>query len=155
MTKSRSVSVVAMTFCGLLAALLLSAAAVKGDGERSRSVGKHRVVIEVTLDGTDQWTAALNYTENLRKVFGPANTEIEVVGHNAGLKMMIARNNDLSDRMKTLADDGVVFAACENSMRKMNVSKADLLPFATPVDSGAAEVVRKQEAGWSYLKSGV
>jgi intracellular sulfur oxidation DsrE/DsrF family protein len=28
------------------------------------------------------------------------------------------------------------------------------LPFAITVDSGVAEVVRKQEAGWSYIKSG-
>lgn len=39
-------------------------------------------------------------------------------------------------------------------MRRRNVTTADLLPFAGQVDSGAAEVVRKQEAGWSYLKSG-
>jgi intracellular sulfur oxidation DsrE/DsrF family protein len=35
------------------------------------------------------------------------------------------------------------------------VTQADLLPFVTTVDSGVAEVVRKQEAGWAYLKSGV
>ena len=39
-------------------------------------------------------------------------------------------------------------------MKKKNVSKADLLPATTTVDSGVAEVVRKQEAGWSYVKSG-
>jgi len=35
-----------------------------------------------------------------------------------------------------------------------NVSRAVLLPFVTTVDSGVAEVVRKQEQGWSYIKSG-
>jgi intracellular sulfur oxidation DsrE/DsrF family protein len=68
---------------------------------------------------------------------------------------MLAKNATLADRMKKLADAGVVFAACENSMRKKNVTKADLLPFVTTVDSGVAEVVRKQEAGWSYIKSGI
>jgi uncharacterized protein len=155
MTKSRSMLVVALTMCGVFAGLLLSAAAVKGEGEKGAAQGRHRVVIEVTREGTEQWVAVLNYAENLRKVFGPANTEIEVVGHNAGLKMMLARDGELSGRMKKLADDGVVFAACENSMRKMKLTKADLLPFVAPVDSGVAEVVRKQEAGWSYLKAGV
>jgi intracellular sulfur oxidation DsrE/DsrF family protein len=42
----------------------------------------------------------------------------------------------------------------ENTMRKKNVCRADLLPFVTTVDSGVAEVVRKQEQGWSYIKSG-
>jgi intracellular sulfur oxidation DsrE/DsrF family protein len=38
-------------------------------------------------------------------------------------------------------------------MRRKGVSKDQLVPFATTTDSGAAEVVRKQEAGWSYIKS--
>ena len=155
MTNSASMRVVAITMCGLFAGLLLSAVAVEGAGQKGKAESRHRVVIEVTREGTEQWVAALNYAENLRKVFGPANTEIELVGHNAGLKMMLAKNAELSGRMKKLADDGVVFAACENSMRKMKLTKADLVPFATPVDSGVAEVVRKQEAGWSYLKAGV
>jgi intracellular sulfur oxidation DsrE/DsrF family protein len=61
----------------------------------------------------------------------------------------------LADRMKKLADAGVLCAACENSLRKKNVPKAALLPLVTTVDSGVAEVVRKQEAGWSYIKSGI
>ena len=28
----------------------------------------------------------------------------------------------------------------------------DLFPFASTVDSGVAELVRKQEAGWAYIK---
>jgi hypothetical protein len=56
--------------------------------------------------------------------------------------------------MKKLAAGVVVFAACENFMRKMNVTKTDLLPFAMPVESGVAELARKQKAGWSYLKGG-
>jgi intracellular sulfur oxidation DsrE/DsrF family protein len=57
--------------------------------------------------------------------------------------------------MQKLHDGGVVFAACENTMRKKKVTKDALFPFATTVDSGVAEVVRKQEQGWSYIKSGI
>ncbi len=39
-------------------------------------------------------------------------------------------------------------------MRHRNVQKSDLFDFVVTVDSGVAEVVRKQEAGWSYLKGG-
>jgi intracellular sulfur oxidation DsrE/DsrF family protein len=91
----------------------------------------------------------------LRKSFGVEHTEIEVVGHNAGLGMMLLKDVELSDRMKKLAHGGVILAACENTMRMKRVTQADLLPFVTTVDSGVAEVVRKQEAGWAYLKSGV
>ena len=33
-------------------------------------------------------------------------------------------------------------------------ARTDLSPFAATVDSGVAEVVRKQETGWSYVRSG-
>ncbi len=114
----------------------------------------HRTVFEVTMEGTEQWTAVLNNVENLRKSLG-ADTEIEVVAHSKGLGMLVAKDNSLADRIKKLADEGVVFAACENTMRKKNVTKDQLLPSATTTDSGVAEVVRKQEAGWSYIKSGM
>ncbi|CAN5588135.1 DsrE family protein [soil metagenome] len=114
----------------------------------------HRIVFEVTMAGTEQWTAVLNNVENLRQSLGDG-TEIEVVAHSKGLGMLVAKDNSLADRIQKLADEGIVFAACENTMRKKNVRKDQLLPSATTTDSGVAEVVRKQEAGWSYLKSGI
>jgi intracellular sulfur oxidation DsrE/DsrF family protein len=39
-------------------------------------------------------------------------------------------------------------------MPRLHVTQKELLPLAPTVDSGTAEVVRKQEAGWSYLRSG-
>ena len=43
-------------------------------------------------------------------------------------------------------------AACQNSMRDRNLKTEDLFPFVSQVDSGVAEIVRKQEKGWSYIK---
>jgi len=116
---------------------------------------KHRVVIDVTMAGPDAWTPVLNGIENLQKVFGAENVEIEAVAHEKGLGMVVkASNPALAERMERIAGTGVVFAACENSMRAQHVTKADLFPFDMPVDSGAAELVRKQEAGWAYIKAG-
>ena len=56
--------------------------------------------------------------------------------------------------MRKQSEAGVRFAACQNTMRRRNISKEDLLPFVGTVDSGVAEVVRKQEEGWAYLKGG-
>ena len=97
----------------------------------------------------------LNNVKNVREAMGQATTEVLVVAHSKGLGMLLKENNTMADRMKEMAGSGVVFAACENTMKKKNVSKDQLLPFATTTDSGVAEVVRKQEAGWSYIKSGI
>ena len=39
-----------------------------------------------------------------------------------------------------------------DALRK--VTTEDLFPFASQVDSGVAELIRKQEAGWSYIRAG-
>ena len=117
-------------------------------------IGKeHKVLLEFTSDGKEQINAVLNNVENARKALG-ANTKVEVVAHGPGIGLLQKSNTEGAERMRKLADDGVVFAACENTLNRKNISKADLLDFATTVDSGVAEVVRRQEAGWSYVKSG-
>ncbi len=137
----------------MIAAALCALALTTMNAQTEKSK-THRTVFEVTMEGTEQWTAVLNNVENLRKSLGNG-TEIEVVTHSKGLGMLVAKDNSLADRIKKLADEGVVFAACENTMRKKNVTKDQLLPSATTTDSGVAELVRKQEAGWSYIKSGI
>lgn len=123
-------------------------------GAAPATADKHRVVFQVTSAGDEQWDAVLGNVEHLREAFGPKNTEVAVVAHGKGLGMLIAANNQHAPRMKKLADGGVAFVACENTMRKKKVTRDQLLPFATTVDSGVAEVVRKQEQGWAYIKSG-
>jgi uncharacterized protein len=115
---------------------------------------KHRIVVEVSHGGLEEWVAALNNVANLRDTLG-TNTEIEVVAHNKGLGLVMSADDSLTPRMKKLADEGVVFAACEKTMKAQNVKKDQLVPFAKPVDSGVSEIVRKQELGWSYLKTGL
>ena len=115
---------------------------------------KHRVVFEVNVQGTEQWQGILKNIENLQKAFGRETTEIEVVAHGKGLGLILKTNEAMRERLQLISDSAVHFAACQNTMRHMNLKREDLIPFATTVDSGVAEVVRKQEAGWSYIKSG-
>ncbi len=121
---------------------------------KAMATKSHRVVFELTSAEPEAWNAILNNVENVRMSLGEASTQVELVAHGKGLDFLKASNATLKDRMHKLADEGVVFAACENTMRRMKVTKAELVPFAITVDSGVAEVVRKQEAGWSYVRTG-
>ncbi len=134
-----------------LAALLLGVIATPS---RAQAGKMHRVVFELTTDNPEQWQATLNNVENVRKALGREDTELEVVAHGKGLGLLKLTNEALKERIASIAATGVRFAACENSMRQQHVTKQDLLPAATTVDSGVAEVVRKQEAGWTYVRSG-
>jgi intracellular sulfur oxidation DsrE/DsrF family protein len=143
-----------MSFRGLvlLAGLLTLAGCATNPAARPRA--GHRIVVEVSADNPKVWEAVMNNVENLETAFRASGTSIEVVGLGGGLGMLLSTNSAQAERLQRLSAGGVVFAACENTMRKKNVSRADLLPFVTTVDSGVAEVVRKQEQGWSYIKSG-
>lgn len=139
---------------GILGVLVVAVASVVAVAGAAPAAQKHRVVFQVISNGVEQWDAVLGNVENVREAFGTANTEIAVVTHGKGLGMVIAADNKHGERMKKLSDGGVLFLACENTMKKKKVTKDQLMPFVTTVDSGVAEIVRKQEQGWSYIKSG-
>ena len=128
--------------------------AVTAQQRSHRKEHMHQVVFEMTAEAPAQWAAVLNNVENLKKAFEPERVEVEIVAHGKALGMLQKTNTGDAARMSRLAAAGVRFAACENTMRRMKVSKSDLYDFAVTVDSGVAEVVRKQEAGWAYIKGG-
>lgn len=115
---------------------------------------EHKVVIQLNTADTASWSSTIGNIKNLQKVW-PNNISIEVVVHGKGLELLVAAKTHLANDVNALTKEGVVFAACENSMRKHNINKADLLPVAITVPSGVAELVLKQEQGWSYLKATV
>ncbi len=136
---------------GRLTILLLELAAISLPAQTR---GHHRVVIEVNIEGAEAWNGVLNNIENLQKTFGAPEIEIESVSHGKGLGLLLKTNAAMRERLEQAAAKGLVFAACQNTMRRQHVTKEDLFPFVITVDSGVAEVVRMQEAGRSYLKAG-
>ncbi len=144
--KRAQTTLAATTAC-LLFFLCASPAARAQDPAKA-----HHTVVEVSLGTPDQWNEALNSVEHLRAAFGPETIEVEVVCHSKGLHLLVAKDTPYAERIKKLADAGVIFAACRNTMHAMNLTKEDLLPECVTVDAGVAEVVRKQEAHWTFLK---
>lgn len=112
----------------------------------------HRVVIEISGDGDEHWNGLITNVKNLRTALGNEKTQIEVVVHGKALALLLGKNKEMADRLADLSREGVVFAACENTMKKQGITQDQLLPFAMTVDAGVAEVVRKQEGGWSYVR---
>ena len=118
----------------------------------------HKIVFEMSVDGVPKWESVLRNAKNVQKSFGAKNTRVEIVAHGKGIGLVLgktaAENPQLKEMIQELHQNGGVFAACQNTMTRMKISKSDLLQVAVVVDSGVAEVVRKQEAGWTYVKSG-
>ena len=141
----------------LVALAALPVTAMAAEPEKRSAEKTHKVVFEVSIDGAEKWQGALRNVENTRKELAPG-TKIEVVTHGKGVGMLLAKtsaeNAELKAKLEKLHADGVVFAACENTMKREKLEKKDLVELSTTVDSGVSEVIRKQEDGYAYIKSG-
>jgi intracellular sulfur oxidation DsrE/DsrF family protein len=115
---------------------------------------KHKVVIQLNTADTTAWSSTIGNIKNLQKLW-PGNLVVEVVIHGKALGLLVAAKTHLANEVIELSKANVQFLACENSMRKYHIDKSELLTIANTIPSGVAEVILKQEAGWSYLKAGV
>lgn len=111
----------------------------------------HKVVVQLNTADTLVWHGALKNISNLQTALG-ASTQIELVAHGAGISILIDSKTTQKAKIAELAAAGVLFNACENTIRERKIDRTSILPQAGTVPSGVAEVVLKQEAGWAYLK---
>ena len=111
----------------------------------------HKVVIQLNTSDTLVWHGALKNISNLQTALG-TSTQIEVVAHGAGISILVDGKTTQKAKIAELAASGVLFKACENTIRERKIDRTTILPQAGTVPSGVAEVVLKQEAGWAYLK---
>jgi len=111
----------------------------------------HKVVVQLNTSDTLVWHGALKNISNLQTALGPT-TQIELVAHGSGIGILIDGKTTQKAQIAALAATGVLFKACENTIRERKIDRTTLLTQTGTVPSGVAEVVLKQEAGWAYLK---
>lgn len=129
-------------------ALLLGYAAIS----QTAAAPKHHVVIQMSEPEGSAWSSLIQHVNNtMRALADDGGSQVEVVFYGPGLSMLTRTDKTYEEQLKQLSDSGVKLVACRNSMKMRNVKTEDLFPFAGQVDSGIAEMVRKQEAGWAYI----
>ena len=134
----------------LLGLLICSSSEVKA---QDKKVKLHQVVMQLNSADTAVWSGMLGNIRNFQKVW-PGKVKIEVVVHGKALNFLVASKSHLVTDVEAMTKLGVVFNACENTMNKYGIKKEMLIPSVSSVPSGVAELVLKQEEGWSYLKTG-
>ena len=113
---------------------------------------KYKIVIQLTNGDTAVHRATVKQIFNA--LAAAPNSKIEVVCHNNGISFLQTAKTFQGDRIKELKGKGVVFVACENTLRERKIDKTEIVPEAGFVPAGIIEVVDKQTKGWSYLKAG-
>jgi intracellular sulfur oxidation DsrE/DsrF family protein len=113
----------------------------------------HKIVFQFTnANDTLQQKAIVNQLTNLTNHW--PNAKYEVVIHSMGLPFVMSSKSKQIQAIKALRAKGVRFLVCENTLKSQKVTKDQLITEVEYVPVGIAEIVEKQEQGWTYIKGG-
>ena len=110
-----------------------------------------KVVIQVSDNNPKEWNLALNNAENVQHDLGKGNVDIAIVAYGPGLPMLELQSI-VANRIANATARGVKVIACENTMRKDKLTKADMLAKLSYTKSGVVYLVHKEAEGYSYIK---
>ncbi len=111
---------------------------------------KYKVVFHI--DEQDKAELVLHNIAYLIADIGENNLEIEMVANGDAVKVLIKSTNEIGAMFKELVEKQVVFCACANAMNNFGIHKDEIFDFVTVVTAGVGELVKKQAAGWSYIR---
>lgn len=113
----------------------------------------HRVVIQLVSAEASDHLSMLRQINNLLAFFRD-DVNVEVICHGNSLPLLL-HDSGFKQDMKTLMMKGVRFIACQHMLTSNQKFLVDLVEGVRLVPSGIAELVLKQEAGWSYIRAGL
>ncbi len=114
----------------------------------------HRVVFQFVASDRPSQKALISNLRNLLDYWPEA--EVEVVFHGPGITMVTTADAPLPELLRTLVHGyHLRLVVCGNTLRGHKLTQADLLPFVGTVPVAIAELIRKQEEGWAYIKAGL
>ncbi|MCX6593806.1 MAG: DsrE family protein [Acidobacteria bacterium] len=133
--------------------LMASLPAVAAD-DKPKDGKPYHAVFEVSNGDVARLQGVIRNVDNLRRALGPEAVSVEVVVHGGAiLTLTKEKAGVMAADYERLSKEGVVWAACNNSLVNRKIDKSALLPFVTVVPSGVAELVKKQAEGWQYLRN--
>ena len=109
------------------------------------------VVIQVSDNDPERWTLALNNAKNFQKDLGKNNVTIEIVAYGPGINML-KKDSKVAKRLEEAKAQGIAVLACENTMRNKKIARGQMHTQIGYIDSGVVEIMKKQRAGWAYLR---
>ena len=121
------------------------------EAPESKPFAEHFAVFHIsTGDGFAQ-KLILNNAQNLQNFYGADKVVIEVVGYGPGLRTFFKESSN-AKRIKRMADNGITFSACANTMKAMGRETQSLNKVVKVVPGGVVRIMELQEAGWTYIR---
>jgi len=118
-----------------------------------------KVLIHLARDDAEQLSQALDDIESTLKYYRETrqSARVEVVVNGKGLELVRTDTSTFAGRIQRLQReyDNLTFAACQNTIDRLAREQGiivRLLPGVITIDSGMAEIMRRQNQGWTYLQ---
>lgn len=115
---------------------------------------ENKYVLHISEMDPSKQELILNNARNLLDAYPPGDVDVEIVAYGPGLRLMFAENVN-AKRIDSLAQSGVRFAACGNTikgMTKLLGEEPKLNPSAKVVPGGIVRIGELVKQGYIYVK---
>jgi intracellular sulfur oxidation DsrE/DsrF family protein len=129
--------------CGL-AALLAAAMAPAALAQDEKPFAEARYILQISDMDPDKQTLVLNVASNIIKNYGQDRADVEIVAFGPGLRLLFEGNSN-SGRIDGLADSGVRFFACQNTIANMSKTLGEPVKLNEHHTTGSGAIVRIKE----------
>jgi uncharacterized protein len=142
-----------VVLAGFLITTVLCSVAQSETGERTAFERPHRVVMHLNSGDEKVQRGALNNIRHLYQEIGRDRLQLELVVHGAGLSLLMKDRTRFGQELARLnAEYNANYTACSNTMKAMNVTRADLIDEVAETVPAMVRLMERQEQGWAYIK---
>ncbi|WP_242131364.1 DsrE family protein [Aestuariivivens marinum] len=112
-----------------------------------------KIIIDVTSTNFKVYQSVLLTLKIMTK--SHPNTQFDIIAYGEAVPMMIKNQSVVADEiLKYIENQNISFTACEVSMSLFNIKREQLLEGVKTVANAVDDIVKKQNEGWGYIKSG-
>lgn len=118
-----------------------------------------KVLFHVSDGNAEHLKTVLDEVENLMKFYRSTHQQarVEVITNGEGLNLLLAGVSPYAERIQRMQReyDDLTFVACQNTIERFQQElglHAKLLPGVVVIDSGVAQIMRRQHQGWAYIQ---
>ena len=118
-----------------------------------------KVLFHVSDGHADHLKNVLDDVEELMKHYRLSHQKarVEVITNGEGLSLLLAGISPYAERIQKMQKEyhDLTFVACQNTIDRYQQElgfTAKLLPGVVVIDSGVAQIMRRQHQGWAYIQ---
>ncbi len=111
----------------------------------------YHVVFDVTSHDTVDHRLAVRWADEVIKAAPDA--QVELVFYGKSMDMINKDKSTVADVITKLSENkNVAFRVCEVALKNNHLEKSQLVAGVGTVPDGIYEIIKKQAAGWGYIK---